>query len=358
MIELSTIVDKDSILEEIILPFDYSFDGTSKYILPDFKAPLRDGTWSIGLIVGSSGSGKTQLLSRNYGITQEPTWEHNKAICSQLGDSKESIEKLTGVGLSDVPSWVKPYHVLSNGQQFRARMAKSIGDNTSFDEFTSVVDRNVAKSCSNAINRYIHNKGLKGVVFSSCHYDIIEYLRPDWIFDTLTGNLSFPRGCLQRPQIELQISRCETNCWRIFRDHHYLSGDINKACRSWVAIWDGAIVGFVSVLPMPSGTLKNAWREHRLCVLPDYRGLGIGVKISNAVGDIMLGKGYRYYSKTSHPILGEYRNSHPEIWRATGKNGWKRPEKYSSNKGIKGMNDKMRINTLSYSHEYINNSKV
>src|SRR5439155_19760773 len=49
-----------------------------------------------------------------------------------------------------------------------------------FDEFTSVVDRTVAQIGSAAVAKTIRRSG-KQLVAASCHYDVIEWLQPDWI---------------------------------------------------------------------------------------------------------------------------------------------------------------------------------
>jgi hypothetical protein len=46
----------------------------------------------------------------------------------------------------------------------------------------------------------------------------------------------------------------------MFKDHHYLTGSHNNAARCYVAIWEDTVIGFASVITMPSGTVKNAWR--------------------------------------------------------------------------------------------------
>ncbi|CAB5218074.1 hypothetical protein UFOVP201_50 [uncultured Caudovirales phage] len=178
-------VEVDDQLKRSIQPFDFNFDGTSTFEVPEFHAPKRDGKWNIGLIVGPSGSGKSTLLSSNYGITPDPEWNPNKAIVSQV-DHK----RLMATGLNSVPSWCRPYHVLSNGEAFRARMARSIATDAAFDEFTSVIDRNVAKSASHSLQRFIRSENMTGVVFASCHHDIVEWLQPDWQFDTATGKFT------------------------------------------------------------------------------------------------------------------------------------------------------------------------
>ena len=105
----------------------------------------------------------------------------------------DAEKRLCGVGLSSVPSWFKPHHVLSNGERFRADLAKSLNSGMAFDEFTSVVDRDVAKSASHGIQRLIRSTGMKKIVFASCHYDIIDWLKPNWTYDASEGKM-LPRG--------------------------------------------------------------------------------------------------------------------------------------------------------------------
>jgi GNAT superfamily N-acetyltransferase len=346
-------VEVDEILRKSCEPFDYNFDGTSKFELPNFCAPIRDRSWNIGLIVGPSGSGKTQLLNEYYGVSQAPEWNPSKAIVSHFETHQQAIESLSAVGLNSIPSWCRPFHVLSNGEKFRAEMAMMLKTDSAFDEFTSVVDRTVAKSTAHAIQRHIKSKNMTGIVFATCHYDVLEWLKPDWCFDTLTGAM-LPRGCLQcRPPITLTIEPCSKSWWNIFKHHHYMTSEINSSSEMFLTTWDGIPVGFSSCIAMPSGTLKNAWRGHRTVVLPDYQGLGIGVRLSDWMGKRCISLGRRYFSKTAHPRMGQYRDN-SSLWKPTSKNHHsRRDNKTSRNKNYKEMNNTLRINKWSYSHEYI-----
>nr|DAF16553.1 MAG TPA: hypothetical protein [Caudoviricetes sp.] len=104
---------------------------------------------------------------------------------------KASIDDITkmfyAVGFGSVPSWLKPYSVLSNGEKMRVDLARALleRDFIVFDEFTSVVDRNVAQTACIAINKAI-KKTNKKFVAVTCHYDILDWLQPDWVFDTNT----------------------------------------------------------------------------------------------------------------------------------------------------------------------------
>jgi ABC-type glutathione transport system ATPase component len=155
--------------------------------------------WQIGLIVGPSGSGKTSIGKQLFGggkiIDLYGGWDTDKPIIDSIspsGDFDTVTGALANVGLGDVPSWLRPFHALSNGQQFRAGLARIITDAPSeviVDEFTSVIDRQIAKIGAMAFSKgWRRNKGKK-IVLLACHYDIIEWLQPDWVFDTGTGEL-------------------------------------------------------------------------------------------------------------------------------------------------------------------------
>lgn len=62
-------------------------------------------------------------------------------------------------------------------------------------------------------------------------------------------------------------------------------------------------MAFCAVLHFPHPKAKNIKRVHRLVVLPDYQGLGIGTKLLNFVGNIYKQKGYRFRIVTSTPAL-------------------------------------------------------
>jgi len=349
----------DAITDEISKAFDYQFDGTTKFDIP--YLPDLPKEFGIGLIVGASGSGKSSLL-QNFGNEEEFVWDSEKAICSHFSDATQAQEKLSGVGFNSIPSWLRPYHVLSTGEKFRADLARRLKTNAVIDEFTSVVDRNVAKSCAYAIRRYVDKKDLKNIIFASCHYDIIEWLQPDWVFDTTTNRLTVGRG-LVRPQIELEILPCSIETWKMFCNHHYLSGNINKSSRCWIALWGETIVGFAAVITFPNGSLKHAWKGHRTVVLPDYQGLGIGVRISDAIGKIHVENNMRYFSKTGHLRLGEYRNN-SQNWRATAHNMEDRSKEFLNsiaNKATTFFSKELmskHAHRICYCHEYVGKNEL
>lgn len=347
-VTLRSVVNIDSIVTQISRNFDYEFDGESTFDVPDLSRIPEQ--FNIGLIVGPSGTGKSSML-KLMGDASVPQWASDKAIVSHFSDVDDAQDRLSAVGFNTIPSWMRPYHVLSTGEKFRADMARNLKSNALVDEFTSVVDRNVAKSCSMAISKYIRRNNLTGLVFATCHYDIVEWLQPDWVFDTSDKRLSV-RRLLQYPNIEIKLLETTVKDWEVFSHHHYLTQKINHSARCWVAMWGGEPVGFASALAYPSGTVKKAWREHRTVVLPDFQGLGIGMLISEAVGKLFVTNGCRYFSKTSHPRMGGYRNNSGN-WRPTSKNGRARKD-YDCKTASKEDAYKMRHrDRVCFSHEYI-----
>lgn len=149
---------------------------------------MNSSNWNIMLICGKSGSGKSTIL-KEIGNVKPIEYDYNKAVISQFdGYTEEEVcDLLGGVGLSSVPTWLRKPQELSNGERARLDLCKSIydagkGQIIYVDEFTSVVNRDVAKSMSHALQRYIRQKDLK-IIIASCHFDIIEWLQPDYVFN-------------------------------------------------------------------------------------------------------------------------------------------------------------------------------
>lgn len=280
--------------------------------------------WNIGLIVGPSGCGKSTIARELFGTSIADAWQwpSDKSLLDGFPREmsiKEITDLLSSVGFSSPPSWVRPYHVLSNGERFRVDMARTLSemkDLAVVDEFTSVVDRTVAQIGSAAIQKTVRRRGQKFIAVS-CHYDIAEWLEPDWIYEPAINRLVVGR-LLRRPKIELEIKRVHTNAWEMFRKHHYLDRNLHAAARCFVAFWRGVPVAFASVLHFPHPKSVNMKREHRTVCLPDYQGAGIGNALSDWVGSLVRGLGCRYVSITSHPAMMRTRTRSPH-WKMIAK---------------------------------------
>ncbi len=289
------------------------------------ETPELGDDWKIGLIVGPSGSGKTTVARELFGDrfhTPGP-WPEDRAVVDGLGDLpiKEITGLFTAVGFSSPPSWVKPYHVLSGGERFRCDLARALATTTAceaalpllaFDEYTSVVDRTVARVLSAALAKGIRGGQIgRRFVAVTCHYDVTEWLTPDWIIDMATS--TFQRRCLRRPAIELEVFRCGRGAWEMFRRHHYLTGSLSTAARCFVALWNGMPVGFCATVSLIGR--KGRWRISRLVTLPDYQGVGIGMALAESVARRHRQEGHRLNVTASHPALIAHCRRSPK-WRA------------------------------------------
>jgi ABC-type ATPase with predicted acetyltransferase domain len=193
--------------------FDLSIDNVVEKFVGNID--IENKQWSIGLIVGSSGSGKSTIAKQVF--DESYITENNYGDGSVLDEmpknktTEEITKTFNSVGFATVWSWLKPYNVLSNGEKMRVDLAKAIlseKETIVFDEFTSVVDRTVAKTASFAISKAI-KKTSKKFVAVSCHHDVIEWLEPDWIYDTDKREFFFARERLKDQILNLKLENVQ-----------------------------------------------------------------------------------------------------------------------------------------------------
>lgn len=284
------------------------------------------GDWNIGVVVGPSGSGKTsigrQIFGENkiYDYTQG--WSPDKPIIDDIapnGDFNEVTAALANVGLGSVPSWLRPFRVLSNGEQFRAGLAKIVcekPDEIVIDEFTSVIDRQIARIGSQAFQKAWRRGNPKGkVVLLTPHYDILDWIQPDWVIDTKTK--TFVRGVLrQRPKINLDIWQVDRSYWKFYKPHYYLDLPEPVAAMHFIGTVDGELACHIVVAPRFE---VHGYRATRLVTMPEWQGAGVGSKFLNFIAQYHLdgnGRGghkYVTYFHTSHPQLCAYLR-HSQKW--------------------------------------------
>ena len=69
---LESFVKQDEITKEISNSFDFEFDGKVSFTMPRFKRPEND--FNVGLVVGPSGSGKSNIL-KEFNKEENIQWE-------------------------------------------------------------------------------------------------------------------------------------------------------------------------------------------------------------------------------------------------------------------------------------------
>lgn len=266
--------------------------------------PIEDKPWNIGLIVGPSGCGKSTIAKDIFGEEKTFDWQEPSVIDDFSGknDIKTISEVCQAVGFNTIPAWLRPYHVLSNGEKFRVGIARHLLEDTRdiivVDEFTSVVDRQVAQIGSHAVQKYVR-KANKKFVAVACHYDIIDWLQPDWIFEPATMSFQW-RLHRRRPTIDVTIQRVKYEAWEIFSRYHYLTADLHKAARCFGLFIGDNLVSFAGVLHRAGSTIKGL---SRLVTLPDYQGLGFAMILTENIASAYLSLGFGFNTYPAHPSL-------------------------------------------------------
>lgn len=289
-----------------------------------------DSPFGIGLILGASGSGKTTLARQIYGddalvevldlarpvIEQfPPEWDYDR--CSSA---------LLAIGLSSVPCWIRPAHTLSNGQRARAdaalRLARSGSAVVVIDEWTSVVDRVVAKAMSHCVQRHVRKFG-GSIVLLSCHYDVVEWLDPDWIIDCNSSSFDDRRSLLPGQRFEradrltFEIAECDTTSWPYFAKYHYLTDKLPGGLSISFGVYcNDRQIGFVNFANYVPRRRFGRFKLHsnRLVIHPDYVGFGLGARVLNACAPIVAARGFDVWSKFSSVPVFKALSRHPDLW--------------------------------------------
>jgi ABC-type ATPase with predicted acetyltransferase domain len=152
------------------------------------RAEVRPG--DIIYITGPSGAGKSVLLRELQRCV--PAGEAISLDCLALpedrtvvdcgpGDIVTGLRTLSAVGLSDVFSLLNRPARLSEGQQYRFRLAQALAAGKPFvfaDEFCSTLDRLTAATVAFNVHR-LARQTRTTLVLASSHDDILLDLAPD-----------------------------------------------------------------------------------------------------------------------------------------------------------------------------------
>ena len=274
----------------------------------DLEAPF-----AIGLIVGASGSGKTTLAKKIWGQDAfDELLDLSKPVIDQFADEfsyDECAAMLAGVGLTSVPCWIRPAYTLSNGQRARAECALRMSHpNQSYiviDEWTSVVDRTIAKVMSHCIQKHARKTG-KQIVLLSCHYDVAEWLNPDWVIDCnrqeFIDRRLLCRNYKRTETLDFEIKEVDRSSWRYFSKYHYLSDTLPGGVIKTYGLFRGqdqiGFQCFANYVPRRGNDVMKM-HSNRTVVHPDYAGLGMGIMLINKTSALMVEKGFDVWAKYS-----------------------------------------------------------
>jgi hypothetical protein len=286
----------------------------------DVTLPVEERPWQVGLIVGPSGSGKSTVAREMFpdALVGGYDWPEHRAVVDGFPADlsiKDITAALSSVGFSSPPSWLRPFRCLSNGEQFRATLARALLDPRPLvvvDEFTSVVDRQVAQIGTAAVVKAVRRQAGRQFIAVTCHYDVEAWLDPDWILEMPAASFAW-RSLRGRPPITLEVCRVDRQAWNLFQRHHYLDTSLAGSAKCFVAFIGGRPAAFASAMSFPHAT-RYGWREHRTVCLPDFQGVGIGNALSEFVGSVFRATGRPYFSTTSNPAMIRHRAKSP-LWR-------------------------------------------
>jgi len=266
--------------------------------------------WHVGLVVGASGSGKSTLLRHLFGAPATQNWFAPSVIDDFAADKsiQDVADICQSVGFNTIPAWMRPFRVLSGGEQFRVELARrllELPDPIVVDEFTSVVDRQVAQIGAHAVQKYIRKHG-RTFVAASCHYDIVDWLQPDWILEPATMALTW-RSLQRRPPLDVSIQRVEYEAWRLFAPFHYLTAELRNGARCFGLFVSDRLAAFAGMLHIPVSSGRNRGESiitcSRLVTLPDFQGLGLAMILLDRVGACYKAIKRRLRTYPAHPSL-------------------------------------------------------
>lgn len=301
--------------------------------------PIHEREWNVGLIVGPSGSGKSSVAQDLFGSAFHPEqqWQAKSVIddVSARCSVEDIAAAFSSVGFSTIPAWLRPFNVLSNGEKFRVDVARrllELPDPIVVDEFTSVVDRQVAQVGSHAIQKHVR-KNKRQFVAVSCHYDIIDWLQPDWVLEPATMTFAW-RSVRRRPDIDVEICRVEYSLWELFSPFHYLTSELHKAAVCYALFVSGRPAAFAGVLHFPHPVVKNIKRISRIVTLPDWQGLGLAFVLIDTLGDAYKTLNYRLRNYPAHPsfVRSHQRSNKWKQIKESGTFLTGRPSKFSTAK--------------------------
>jgi hypothetical protein len=124
--------------------------------------------------------------------------------------------------------------------------------------------------------------------------------------------------------MKITLQPCRRELWEQFKDFHYQVAPLNKSSRTHLAVAEingkSVAIGFCASLPMPSGTLKKAFRAHKVVVrMSECPAMfQLWATISDEQAKLHVREGKRFYS-TAPILYAEYRDDPQSGWVPTTK---------------------------------------
>lgn len=196
----------------IMNAFGLSGDTVATDVIRDLSFKASGG--NIVLIVGASGSGKSVVLnaldpnfSANGSLILRHAGNFNhtagwlQALKSDVPVFEALAERFTpqqafiglsSVGLSDAIAFIKPFWMLSRGQQYRAMIADLLLRNVDvclLDEFCCDLDPITAKIVAHNLRKQIISSGKIAIIAAANHAHFLDALRPSNVIFLRAGDV-------------------------------------------------------------------------------------------------------------------------------------------------------------------------
>jgi GNAT superfamily N-acetyltransferase len=177
----------------------------------------------------------------------------------------------------------------------------------------------VGKVMSHCVAKHAR-RSKRSIVLNSCHYDVIEWLDPDWIIDCNKQTYTDRRnrvGVEERTdRLRFDVYQADKRTWGYFSKYHYLSERLAPNSQVY-GLWCGVDqIGFQAFTPYIIGNF-DTYFSNRTVIHPDYAGLGLGIKLINETSKHMVKKGFKIKAKFSSTPIYKAMKRQPE-WRCTG----------------------------------------
>lgn len=303
-------------MTETLLRFGLAGATPSPRPLARVRVGSAPGT--LTLITGPSGSGKTRLLTSMASrqptarLVQSLPFPDDVCVLDAVAPTAEIAQAmglLTACGLGEPATWLRPFDELSDGERFRARLARAVSLCRTkpklllCDNFAEPLHHRLAVALAHNLRKLVSRNGLTAVV-AGTREDVVAALRPDRIV-RLGGSDPAIEPCPGRDGLavnpftsQLRIELGTRDDYTAFSAMHYRHGQASLGVIDKVFIArdersKDVLAVAVYARPALELSLRNrVTRGHfrgrpervngelrvlaRLVVHPDVRGCGVG----------------------------------------------------------------------------------